>query len=189
MKKTLIVTAHPASWGFTHKIADRYKEVVEKNGGEIEIIDLYKDKAQPFLSFEDMSEMKTTEEQKYYQDKIAWASELVLVYPVWWMWMPAIMKNWIDWNFSSGFAFKYDKDGNHKTLLDGRTARVFATADGPELLYKLLAKPMMSMLIGKGVMGYVGIKNQSFDVFAAMVKKRNDADRAKMLAVVAKRAT
>jgi NAD(P)H dehydrogenase (quinone) len=43
------------------------------------------------------------------QEKILWADEIVLVFPIWWGDMPAIMKNWMDCNFMSGFAFKYEK--------------------------------------------------------------------------------
>ena len=187
--KTLIITAHPASWGFAHKIAETYKETKEKKGGEVEIIELYKqDRQKGFLDFEAMQDMVTTDDQKFYQDKIRWADELVFAFPVWWMWCPAILKNWIDWNMASGFAFKYDENGKHHTLLDGKTARVFMTADGPDFLYKALVKPMFSMLWGKGILGYTGIKMTSMDVFSAMVKKRNDADREKMLEKVVKRA-
>jgi hypothetical protein len=39
--RILIVTAHPASWGFTHKIADTYKKTAETHGHEVFVMDLY----------------------------------------------------------------------------------------------------------------------------------------------------
>ena len=53
MKKVLIVTAHPSSHNLTKGIAEIYKEEKAKQGAEVEIIDLYKDKQMPFLHFED----------------------------------------------------------------------------------------------------------------------------------------
>ena len=187
---TLIITAHPASWGFTHTIASRYQEEREHQGGTVQLIDLYQDRQQPFLSFEDMEVMETTPEQAYYQEKISWADELVMIYPSWWMWMPAIMKNWIDWNFASDFAFRFvEENGKVKQekLLQGKTVRFFVTGDGPGFLYALV-RPMYKMILGQGVMGFCGIKCVSFDIFADMVKKKNDQDRNKMLETVTKRA-
>ena len=41
--KTLIITAHPSSLGFTHKIAEAYKTGAQSIGCEVEILDLYKE--------------------------------------------------------------------------------------------------------------------------------------------------
>jgi NAD(P)H dehydrogenase (quinone) len=38
---SLIITAHPSSQGFTHAIAETYKEAKEKNGHTVEILNLY----------------------------------------------------------------------------------------------------------------------------------------------------
>lgn len=183
----LIITAHPATWGFAHKIAERYQAEKESRGHNTQVLDLYQDKAQVFLPFEAIQDLVTTDEQQYYQDKISWADELVFVYPIWWGAMPAIMKNWIDWNFASGFAFRFTAEGKQEKLLTGKTARVFATGDGPRFMYWLV-RPMMSMLIGQGILGFCGIKQLSFDLFPEMVKNKNDAARERMLAQVSKRA-
>ncbi len=86
MANILIIKAHPASWGFTHKIADRYKEEKEKQGHNAKIIDLYKDEnyKQDFLRFEDIRPEWSGEEvrQRVHAD-IKWADETVLIYSVW----------------------------------------------------------------------------------------------------------
>ena len=38
----LIITAHPSSKGFTHKIAESFKTGAEASGKTVEILDLYK---------------------------------------------------------------------------------------------------------------------------------------------------
>ena len=48
--------------------------------------------------------------------KIKEADEIVFCFPVWWGDAPAILKNWLDYNFTSGFAFKYDPIGVIKLL-------------------------------------------------------------------------
>jgi len=187
--KTLIIKAHPSSAGFAHKIADTYKDTLENKGLAVEVIDLYKDEQyqQPFLSFEDSKgEWSGQEVRVSIQERITWADELVFVYPTWWMNMPAIMKNFLDNNFTNNFAFSF-QDGKMQGLLKGKSVRIFATADGPSFAY-LIMKPMLNMIFSKGVFGFCGMKLKSFDVFSNMVGQQNDATRNKMLELVKKRA-
>lgn len=55
------------------------------------------------------------------------ADELVFVFPIWWGDAPAILKNFIDCNFHSGFAFRYE-NGRPIGLLKGKSARIIATS-------------------------------------------------------------
>tara|TARA_B100000745_G_scaffold290137_1_gene228802 strand:+ start:5878 stop:6492 length:615 start_codon:yes stop_codon:yes gene_type:complete len=187
--KVLIVTAHPASSGFTHKIAAAYKKEKEEHGGEVFVMDLYKKKyAQPFLHYEDeQTESKPTAAHKVIQEKIIWADEIVFVFPVWWFGPPAILKNFLDQNFTSGFAYKYRTNGMRKELLEGRTARIFATADGSRLVY-FIFRFTASMRWRNGVLGFCGINLLSMDVFAEMFKRKSACDRERMLHRVTERA-
>jgi len=185
----LIVTAHPASHGFTHKIAARYKKEKEDRGDEVFLMDLYKKKyQQPFLTFENpKTDCKPTATHRAIQEKITWADEIVLVFPVWWFAEPAILKNFFDQNFTAGFAYKYTPNGIRRELLEGRTARIFATADGPWWVY-LIFHIIISLRFRVGVLGFCGIQVQSLDVFSDMIKKRDDLSRERMLERVAHRA-
>jgi len=185
----LIVTAHPATHGFTHKISNRYKQEKEERGHEVFVMDLYKKKyAQPFLRYENIKvDCKPTAAHKAIQEKILWADEIVFMFPIWWFGPPAILKNFLDQNFTSGFAYKYNKNGVRRELLEGRTARIFATADGPRLIYFLFGLSA-SLRWRVGVLGFCGIELQSFDIFAEMFKRRTDAQRERMLSRVGERA-
>lgn len=187
--RTLIVTAHPASWGFTHKIAHTYKTEREVHGDEVFVMDLYqKEFAQPFLAFEDIKkDMRPTDTKDDIQERILWANEIVFVFPIWWFGAPAILKNFLDQNLTAGFAYKYHKDGVRDELLAGRTARVFATADGPAFLY-FVAKWVLYIQWRAGILGFCGITLKSFDLFAQMIKRRNDNERNRLLARVRRRA-
>lgn len=185
----LIVTAHPASYGFTHKIANRYKQEKEDRGDDVFTMDLYKKKyAQPFLEYEDIKkDCKPTATHKLIQDKILWADEIVFAFPIWWFGPPAILKNFLDQNFTSGFAYKYNRNGIRRELLEGRTARIFATADGPRWVY-FLFKLTASMRWKHGVLGFCGIELLSFDIFAEMFKRRGEDVRERLLNRVSERA-
>ncbi len=108
-KKVLVITAHPSSLGLTHRIAEAYKKGAESAGASVEILDLYKTELkQDFLRFENIRETPTDSAKAAMQQKIAEADELVFVHPLWWMGPPAILKNWLDVNFSARFAFRYE---------------------------------------------------------------------------------
>lgn len=185
----LIVTAHPASYGFTHKIAACYKKEKEERGDTVFVMDLYKKKyAQPFLEYEDpRSDLKPTATHKVIQEKILWANEIVFVFPVWWFGAPAIMKNFFDQNFTAGFAYKYTPNGIRRELLEGRTARIFATADGPWWVY-FIFRISSTIRWRIGVLGFCGIELLTFDVFSAMFKKKSECARERLLKRVSSRA-
>lgn len=183
-KKALIITAHPSTNGFTHKIAEAYKHGLEKAGGEAEILDLYKTNLkQDFLRFESVREIATDSVRLEIQAKITEADELVFIHPLWWLGPPAIMKNFLDQNISARFAFKYVK-GKRVGLLKGKSASVFITCDGSMFLYTLLAQPFR-ITWQLAVIFYCGMKNRTFKVFDKKTW-RSDKDQAKFLEKVEK---
>ena len=135
MSHILIITAHPSSKNLTRGITDIYKTEKEAKGHSVEVVDLYKDKQLPYLTFEDANTNNDTVERRYYQDKISNADEIVFVYPFWWGTIPAILKNWLDTVLSSHFAFKYGENGRPMGLLQGKSVRVISTSGAPTFFY------------------------------------------------------
>ncbi len=166
--KTLIITAHPSSKGFTHAIAQALKEERESKGAHVEIIDLYRtDLKQDFLRFEEAREMKNPNETRSkIHAKISEAGELIFVHPLWWLSMPAIMKNFIDNNITSPFAYHYE-NGKRKPGLCGKRARIYITSDGPFWLYVILGLPFIIVWV-IGILTFCGIKTDYFKVIRMM---------------------
>lgn len=183
----LIITAHPSSKGFTHRIAQSFAEGAKKTHN-IEILDLYKtDLQQDFLRFEDIKQLKNDSITNALQQKISWADELIFVHPLWWGGAPAIMKNFIDQNFTAGFAYKYvqrkfiPKQLNllPKGLLKHKKARLFITSDAPLVLYLLLGVPFITVWIFF-IFIYCGMKIGSIRVYDRM-RWRDEQKRSKWL--------
>jgi NAD(P)H dehydrogenase (quinone) len=175
----LIITAHPSKMGFTHQIANAYTESSTQKGHKVEIIDLYNSPRQEFLSFDNESSVKTeaqNEIQKMYQDKVTISDEIVFIHPLWWGSMPAIMKNWLDVNFSGGFSHTY-KDGKAIPLLTGKTARVFITSDAPSFVYWILARPF-AVTWRLITLRFVGIKCKTVTLYGNKRKRSEDDDKA-----------
>lgn len=136
-KNRLIIVAHPKEQSLTMALAAKYQELSEAAGHSVEVLDLYRSEhQQPFYAYEDASNVSPTPEMKYFQDKIAKADELVFFFPYWWGSTPAILKNFLDWNLSRGFAFTY-VNSRPKGLLEGKSVKIFSTTGAPKFIYTL----------------------------------------------------
>ncbi len=212
--KTLIITAHPSPEGFTHKIAKQYAGTKKTQDVEAEIINLYDEEwKMDFLTFPEISEKnpensdeegeeddlsnpaETSENEvrervensviQKLQDKISESDELVFVFPLWWGEAPAILKNMIDGVFASGFAFEFEKGKTMpKQLLKGKTARVFVTCDAPKIYYWFKGYPF-KITWKDFILGFCGIKLQSFEVFDKM-RVKDASGRKKLIEKVTK---
>jgi putative NADPH-quinone reductase len=185
MKKILIVTAHPSSHGFTHRIANTFKSGAESKGHEVEILDLYKTDLQiPFLKFEEKSDMANLSPAVLaIQDKMRWSTDMVFIHPLWWMGTPAIMKNFFDNVLTPGFAYKYI-DGKRHGLLKDKMGHVIITCDGPMYLFKLIFTPFKTIW-NLGLLYFCGLRQKTFQVYDRSLFK-DENDRLKFLAKIQK---
>jgi len=179
--KTLVITAHPSTRGFTHAIAGALKEERESKKGEVEILDLYRTELQqPFLRFEDVREMKNVDPvREAIHAKMAWADEIIFIHPLWWLSMPAILKNFLDHNITSPFAFHYDAKGRHPGLC-GKQARLYITCDQSFWLYVALGLPFIVVWV-IGIFTFTGMQTDYFKVIRMMELKTSEEKRKKML--------
>jgi len=171
MKKILIVIAHPSSKSFSHTMAQRYESIALSAGNEVKVLDLYRDKrASSFVGYEDIEELKTHPQGTYFREFLSWADEYVFFFPVWWFDSPAILKNFFDASFISGFGYKYVNHDN-VGLLNDKAAKVFVTSDGPAWAYHWGFVPLVSSW--KWRLSYCGINIKRVCVLG---KKRWQSD-------------
>lgn len=110
---TLIVVAHPDQDSLTHHVARRLRDALEPEG-EVVVADLHDEGFDPRFSMSDRRDYRsrsvTDPVVLAEQRRIDAADHLVLVFPVYWWSMPALLKGWIDRVFITGWAFDYDED-------------------------------------------------------------------------------
>lgn len=110
-----IVVAHPHSGSLTQAIARKVSEglVAACDRHSFEIVDLMAEGFDPRFTARDaavlLREAAPSPEVVAEQARLDRSDALVLVYPVYWWSMPALMKGWIDRVFSNGWA--YDDTG------------------------------------------------------------------------------
>jgi NAD(P)H dehydrogenase (quinone) len=104
-EKTLIITAHPSKLGWTNLMSVEAKKILENQGKSCTIINLYEELTQTFFG-KNHDEVTVIKHQKLIEQ----STDIILAYPLWWGSVPAIMKNWMDTNFSPKFAYEYQPD-------------------------------------------------------------------------------
>jgi len=176
--KILIIIANPKIDSFSFAMANKYKELAITKENEVEIIDLYRTKyQQPFFAYENANKLKITSEMEYFQNKISQADELVFVFPYWWGCMPAILKNFIDWNFSKGFAFEY-VNSRPKGLLTNINVKIFTTTGAPSFIYKITgANKRLKKMFQKQIIEFCGMKLKSFNIYGGVDKSRTNTTK------------
>ncbi len=91
------------------------------------------------------------------REDILWAQHLVIVYPVWWGSMPALLKGWLDRVFQPGFAFAEREDGGWDGLLGGRSATLVATLDTPVWVFRWILRAPSIQALRAATLGFCGI--------------------------------
>jgi NAD(P)H dehydrogenase (quinone) len=174
---TLIISSHPHTDkpSFTKRLTDKLVSQVTKNKS-VKVMDLFDSKwQQPYYDFSLEQDEKFLETRKKIQYEISLADQLIFIHPLWWGGQPAVLKNWIDANITSGFAFKYSKKPQWqsrlwplpKGLLKGKTSKVFITGDGQLWVYLLLLFPFFNIYLFF-IFIYCGVRPKSFRYFGGM---------------------
>ncbi|WP_277499430.1 NAD(P)H-dependent oxidoreductase [Nocardioides sp. ChNu-99] len=121
--RTLIVTAHPDTGSLTHHAARRLQE--ELGADRTTPAHLAQEGFDPRFAAGDrrdyLERTLTDPAVAAEQARIDTADHLVLVFPVYWWSLPALLKGWIDRVFVGGWAFGFDDEDRVVPWLDRLT--------------------------------------------------------------------
>jgi NAD(P)H dehydrogenase (quinone) len=102
---TLIVTAHPDPESLTHVAANRLRELIGE--GDAVVADLAAEGFDPRFTAGDRADYVSRAQSDPVvaaeQRRVDGVDHLVLVFPVYWWSMPALLKGWIDRVFIGGW--------------------------------------------------------------------------------------
>ena len=171
--KTLIVVAHPREASLTQAIARSFAAALERNGHAVEWADLVREGFDPALGSPD--EPDWTNPAKVYSPavraemaRIERNEATVLVFPVWWWSLPAVLKGWIDrvWNF--GFAYGPRTYPHRRVWLLGVAGA--ARASYAERDYD----GAMRTQLETGILEYCGIPERRFELLYGTIEGPTD---------------
>ena len=182
----LVIYAHPNPKSFNAAIAATVCKELEKQGVEVKFKDLYAMNWNPVLTARDFEGYQTGNlpaDVQSEQADISRADLVIMVAPVWWVSVPAILKGYIDRVFSNGFAFEYTGAGPKGKLL-GKKARLITTSGADE---KVAQQGTMVETIRRAavnsIFGFCGFAEYKYNNFFA-VPTASDLERAAMLTEV-----
>jgi putative NADPH-quinone reductase len=121
--RVLVVYAHPLDASFVSAAHGRAVEALRAGGHEVDDLDLYREKFDPALSPEQMKSYVDVNhnalEVETYVARLRAAEALVLVFPVWFDGLPAILQGYFQRVFLPGVSTIIDEKGLfHPNLLN-----------------------------------------------------------------------
>ena len=132
--KHLVVAAHPAEGSFTMGLTRAYAAELEQLGHSQRTYDLYRMGFNPVLAAHELvpasADHPVSADVVQAQDDIRAADALTVIYPLWWLSMPAIMKGYIDRVFARGFAYE-SHNGIVHGLLSGKKSVLITISGAP----------------------------------------------------------
>ena len=172
--KISIILAHPSPQSFNHAIATSALEILEKNEHAVIFHDLYAEKLDPTLPFEEFPrDAPLPLEIENHCREISTADGIIIVHPNWWGQPPAVLKGWIDRVIRPGVAYEFlegdQGEGVPKGLLKAQTAIVFNTSNTSDERERSAFGDPLEAIWKDCVFGLCGIENVIRKMFGIIV--------------------
>ncbi len=147
-------------------LADAYEAGAREGGHEVQRLNIGEMQFDPILHLGYRAIQEMESDLKKFQELVGWCDHIVIIYPVWWVGMPAILKGLFDRAWLPGSAFRYMKMPNGKRsmfwhrLYRGKTARTMLTSGTPPWLVRLLPGNVNAQLKW-GILWFAGFSVRS----------------------------
>lgn len=194
-KKNLVVLDHPYTLkasqnvphfrAFSSALAQSLINKLRSQEQEVDIIDLHSDKFNPVMSDKDLALWRrgepTDKLTANYQQRVLESDRMILIFPIWWEVMPAMMKGFIDKVYAKKILYTQGNGFKMTTKLKPNFELVIITTMGtPTKLYKtIFGKPVVKAL-EFGLAKKTGIKHFKWIPFSGVEKLTLD-QRKKLL--------
>jgi putative NADPH-quinone reductase len=113
--RVLVIYCHPVAESFAAAAHATVLEALAAGGHAVTDVDLYAEGFDPVMSRQDRLDYQNTARNvrpvRKYDEQLATAEAIVLVYPAWWYGMPAMLKGYFDRVWLPGVAFDVAPDG------------------------------------------------------------------------------
>jgi NAD(P)H dehydrogenase (quinone) len=161
---SLIVVAHPEPASYTQALVEQViAGLKEDPANTFEVADLTAEGFDPRYSPADYTAFRggtpPPADAVAEQARIDRADLLIMVFPVYWWSMPAILKGWIDRVFTQGWAYVDADGGETKRLLGRLSIQTIAIGGATRRTYERRGYAQaIHTQIDQGIFGYVGAR-------------------------------
>ena len=168
--KTLIVFNHPYGGSYCASIMAAVEKGLDKSSQPYKTINLDQEEFDPVMRSKDLIAFagagRTGEEALAvvdemvirYKGMLEWAEHLVMIFPIWWMTMPAMMKGFVDKVIFPAVAYNMDK-GKLVSRLPIRKVTVITTMNTPADVYRDSFNNSIEGSLIKGTFRQIGIED------------------------------
>ena len=186
--KTLIIYNHPHEGSFCSAIRDAVISGLDVGGHEYKVIDLDKDGFDPVMREKDLSAFVQASRNpgkeiegldtlvEVYVNKMRWAERIVMIFPIWWMTMPAMTKGFIDKVIFPGLVYKMEGGKLVSQLSRLKQIVVITTMNTPAAIYESTFGNSIEGSLIKGTFNQIGIHDIRW-ISLNMVKQVGDEKR------------
>lgn len=173
--KLLIIVSNPKPSSFSAAVVDKVREGALAEGHEVEVADLTREGFDPRMLEADIDYFsgKTTAPADILKEQARFdrADAVVVVFPLYWWWMPGMLKGWIDRVFQLGWAYGYNADGALVGLLRNRPVHVIVHGESDEEGADKWGYRPATLKMIDGIFGFCGISEHKttfmFDITKA----------------------
>ncbi len=158
MSKIVIVVGHARKATYCERLGQAYRDGAVSNGHEVRLFVLSKMAFDPILHEGFSKEQPLEPDLADAQAAIGAADHLVIIFPLWFGTLPAILKGFIERIMQPGFAVKSVSNlRGYIPLLTGKSARVIVTMGMPAWLYRWYFGGHAVKMLRRNILGFVGI--------------------------------
>ncbi|MDR2104855.1 MAG: NAD(P)H-dependent oxidoreductase [Deferribacteraceae bacterium] len=161
-----IIFGHPNRESFNGAVLNALTAALSKRGEKYHLIDLYADKFNPVMTFNDLSVYTKGESAdplvKKYIEMLRGSTSLAFIFPVWWSDAPAIVKGFLDKALLPEFAFISSDKGLIGRLSFIERADILTTASSPKWFLRLKCGNPFKKIFLDTILKSIGIKKGSW---------------------------
>ncbi|UVE19698.1 NAD(P)H-dependent oxidoreductase [Pseudomonas sp. LS44] len=177
-KRILMIFGTPKTGSLCHALGEAYAQGARSEGHVVRQLKLGEMQFDPILHGGYDSNQPLETDLLEAQRQIHWAEHLVLVYPVWWGGLPALLQGFFDRVFQPGFAFKYrnTRSQHWDKLLTGRSADLLVTLDTSRWYFRWIYGAPAHRQMTRTILGSCGVKTRRLTEFSP-VRPSSEAQR------------
>lgn len=163
MKNIVMLLGHPDSVGINNDFANAYEKAARDAGHTVERFDIGKMQFDPILHHGYRQKQELEPDLRRFQEAVQKCDHFVVLHPIWWVGMPALLKGLFDRAWLPGSAFRYIKMKSGKRtvfwhrLMKGKTARLIVTSGTHPWLVRFLPGNVNAQLKW-GILWFAGFR-------------------------------
>ena len=175
MSKIVIVVEHARKVTYCERLGQAYRDGAISNGHDATLFVLSKMFFDPILHEGFSKEQPLEPDLADAQAAIGAADHLVVIFPLWFGTLPAILKGFIERIMQPGFAMKSDSSVRGYTpLLTGKSARVIITMGMPAWLYQTFFLSHGIRALQRNIFKFTGFSPVRTTMFGMVHSATND---------------